>query len=391
MDMGGHNRGGASKMFLVETKSGHSITNYLGRGHKDKTRGAGDYSLAREKFISQSHKSRHNVPISDHSRKLSACTSCEGCKKIKCTETAKCYWDDDDKKCFPQDCVEDADCIGQKYRDDVTEEGDLYCDMDDYVYGNQCRPADCEVCEGCKDFRCGNTWGCAVIKKSGGNTTTCVSNSCKTNEDCKKFIGNIVEDISEDSEIEDGDLICDKEDKHCIEAPCKSCEGCKKHRCWETDKCYWHDDEEKCFSHECVEDADCIGQKFDNGEISEDGDMFCLDYDDKVNRCFPKNCDGCDGCKEFRCSETSGCAAITKSGENSTTCISRSCKTNEDCKKFVNKIVLVEDYGVKQSKKEDYWACKKFEAGRLGTVWGWCYASNMTRIRSLASLSSRGS
>jgi len=381
MDMGGHNRGGASKMFLVETKSGHSITNYLGRGHKDKTRGAGDYSLAREKFISQSHKSRHNVPISDHSRKLSACTSCEGCKKIKCTETAKCYWDDDEEECVSHDCIEDADCIGQKFDYDdfeVAEEGDMYCEM--YEDGNECEPADCNVCEGCKDFRCESTQACALIKKSGENTTTCVSNLCKTNEDCQTFIGNIVLDMSEDSEIEDGDMICDKEDKYCTVASCTSCEGCKKIKCKESAKCYWDDDERECASEVCVEDADCIGQKI-NDDVTEEGDMTCqMHYN--ANECEPADCKVCEGCKDFRCRETKICAAVQKPGENRTTCISRSCKTDEDCKKFNGNIVLdksedseIEDGDLicdKEDKHCNGAPCTSCEGCKKNNVYGDC-------------------
>merc|ERR1712117_966826 len=78
MGMGGHYRRGASKMFLVETKSGHSNTNYLEKEHKYKTKVAGDYSVAQNKFISQSHKSRNNISISDLSK---SCKSDEDCKK----------------------------------------------------------------------------------------------------------------------------------------------------------------------------------------------------------------------------------------------------------------------------------------------------------------------
>ena len=74
---------------------------------------------------------------------------------------------------------------------------------------------DCNVCEGCKDFRCEETDNCDVIKRLGENTTTCVSETCKTNEDCKKYVGNTVLGWYEDTQIEDGDMVCDKEEEYC--------------------------------------------------------------------------------------------------------------------------------------------------------------------------------
>ena len=59
-----------------------------------------------------------------------------------CKATAKCYWDDDERECASEVCVEDADCIGQKFDYDdfeVAEEGDMYCEM--YEDGNECEPA----------------------------------------------------------------------------------------------------------------------------------------------------------------------------------------------------------------------------------------------------------
>ena len=56
-----------------------------------------------------------------------------------------------------------------------------------------------------------------TIKKFGENSTTCVSESCKTDADCKKYVGNTKVGY-EDSEVADGDLVCDKEGKECIGA-----------------------------------------------------------------------------------------------------------------------------------------------------------------------------
>jgi len=336
MSMGGHHRRGASKMFLVETKGGHTNTKYLDKKHKYKTRGAGDYSMAGDTFNAQSNKSRHSSSTSKHF----ACKSCDGCKKFPCKDADKCYWSDEEEKCLAHECVEDADCIGQKIRnDEVAEEGDLYCDKSYLKYS--CKLADCNVCEGCKDLRCRLTDNCTLIKKLGENATTCASSSCKTNEDCQKLVGY----------IHHGDDVTEKEDiscneyHQCVPRDCKSCEGCKKHRCLETEKCYWA--QEKCFPHQCAEDKDCVGQKFDNGEVSEEGDMSCPSSLLVIGRkCEPRDCDKCEGCKDFRCTRTDTCAAIKGSGDKTSTCGSRSCKTKEDCQKFVGD-------------EDDYWVCAK--------------------------------
>merc|ERR1712142_861783 len=361
MGMGGHHRRGASKMFLVETKGGYTNKNYLRNKHK--TRGAGDYSMAGNKFNARSLKSRHSISTSDHFN----CKSCEDYQE----STDKCYWDEDEEKCFPHQCVEDKDCIGQKFDNgEVSEEGDMWCTDDDddtiVLYGNECVPEDCDGCEGCKDFRCRDTHDCAAIKNLGENSTTCVSRSCRTNEDCKKFVGNLEYEVEEDY------WVCDKdedEDEGLCFAKCKSCEGCQESTCDNTDKCYWDEDQEKCFSNECMEDKDCVGKKFDNGEVSEEGDMWCSEMKD----CFPAECDVCEGCKDFKCSHTQTCAAIKKLGENTTTCVSRSCKTHEDCQKFVGKTYFEyeleddeEDDWVRQRKKEDHWICDEDE--------GMCFA-----------------
>merc|ERR1712142_1247304 len=82
------------------------------------------------------------------------------------------------------------------------------------------------------------------------------------------------------------------------------------------------------------------------------GDMFCDSRDTKCEprkkrqtkvgiicnynygTCQARACTSCEGCKDFRCSITKNCTVIKKFGENTTTCTSLSCKTNEDCKKL---------------------------------------------------------
>jgi len=272
-------------------------------------------------------------------------TDCESCELSRCQNTAGCKvadirhdWDMYKKpKCFSSSCNNDKECH------DRTGEAHYVC------LKGECKYADCDLdakgCSGCTPYQCEDTKDKCKFNRVTGK---CEAYNCESVKDCVALSPGFKEE----------DFVCN-EYGHCENIkPCEDCESCDTvSRCRNQDGCHVAgviNRKVKCISPSCDNDKECHRKTGTEdviclkGECKYDGcrkDADCLTYESfewanatledvfcHNHTCEVKDCnEGCPGCSTLRCEYTDECFLIEGEQEK---CISKACKTREDCRKM---------------------------------------------------------